>query len=98
MFLLLRNQWAYLASIKKIHVHAAKLLTWKDKLKAKNGRVDFYKDLEQNESRKPWRKKHSILTKDDFLPCGRCLLYRYSVWVQGEGVVFFYKHCNFSPI
>lgn len=58
------DQWAYLASIKKISAEDVSLFL--EKLQTQNGAEDFSENAEASEAMKPWRKKEIVLTKTDF--------------------------------
>lgn len=58
------DQWAYLASIKKIPAEDISLFL--EKLQTQNGTEDFSGNAVASEGLKPWKKKEIILTKADF--------------------------------
>lgn len=58
------DQWAYLASIKKIPAEDVSLFL--EKLQRQNGNEDFSENASGSEGMKPWKKKEIVLTKADF--------------------------------
>lgn len=58
------DQWAYLASIKKIPAEDVSLFL--EKLQMQNGTEDFSENTGATEGLKPWKKKEIVLTKADF--------------------------------
>ena len=58
------DQWAYLASIKKIPAEDISLFL--EKLQTQNGTEDFSENAGASEGMKPWKKKEIVLTKADF--------------------------------
>ncbi|MDB6354173.1 DEAD/DEAH box helicase family protein [Trichococcus sp. K1Tr] len=58
------DQWAYLASIKKIPAEDISLFL--EKLQTQNGTEDFSENAGTSEGLKPWKKKEIVLTKADF--------------------------------
>lgn len=58
------DQWAYLASIKKISAEDISLFL--EKLQTQNETEDFSENAGASEGLKPWKKKEIILTKADF--------------------------------
>ena len=58
------DQWAYLASIKKISAEDVSSIL--EKLQAQNGTEIISENDEASEGMKPWRRKQIVLTKADF--------------------------------